>query len=411
MTNEQSPTRSPSAAQVTPPGRGAVASVRIVGAMNEIAVGIDKHFHAANRRPIAEQAVGRVYFGYWSDCESAQREDVVVCRDDDCVEIHCHGGRAAVERILRHLRSAAVPTITWQQQLTGETSSFEAECFEAMTRATTERTALILLDQASGLLEREINQLAEYSSRLAFDRNPDHEALHSRFVDRLTVLRNWTEFGRHLTEPWQVVLAGPPNAGKSTLMNALLGYSRAIVFDQPGTTRDVVTGETAFDGWPFRLSDTAGVRDTADSLEEEGIRRARIAVEQADLVCFMIDVSVSANSMNDGVLTELSRSIPDSKKLIVAHKVDLPTQMSVALPNETLRVSSVTGEGIEQLMHTLVSRLVPRVPDKQTPVPVTSRQGRLISEALRSVEADDIKSAHDFLIECLADYRPEGDER
>src|SRR6185503_7750192 len=101
------------------------------------------------------------------------------------------------------------------------------------------------------------------------------------------------EVGLHLTTPWRVVFAGPPNVGKSSLVNALLGYPRAIVYDQPGTTRDVLTASTAFDGWPFELRDTAGLRDgiSLDSVEVEGVARARAQIATADLVVFVHDRS------------------------------------------------------------------------------------------------------------------------
>src|SRR5690606_27241148 len=89
---------------------------------------------------------------------------------------------------------------------------------------------------------------------------------------------------RHLLTPWQVVLCGRPNVGKSSLINALVGYERTVVFDQPGTTRDVVSVETAIHGWPVIFSDTAGLRETESELEAAGIARARARLKQADLI-------------------------------------------------------------------------------------------------------------------------------
>ncbi len=95
------------------------------------------------------------------------------------------------------------------------------------------------------------------------------------------VLARWP-IGSHLVEPWRVVLAGPPNVGKSSLVNALVGYQRAIVYDAPGTTRDMVTAITALEGWPVELCDTAGLRSSREAIEAEGVRLARQAAAAAD---------------------------------------------------------------------------------------------------------------------------------
>ena len=97
--------------------------------------------------------------------------------------------------------------------------------------------------------------------------------------------------GRHLIEPWKVAIAGKPNAGKSTLMNSLAGFDRSVVSPVPGTTRDAVGVSLAFDGWPVSLIDTAGLRESADILEEEGVRRAKEALATSDLCLWIVDAS------------------------------------------------------------------------------------------------------------------------
>ena len=108
---------------------------------------------------------------------------------------------------------------------------------------------------------------------------------------RLRELVGWTDFGCHLSEPWQVVILGRPNVGKSSLLNALAGFQRAIVFDEPGTTRDVVSTEIAIDGWPVRLLDTAGIRQGETELERAGIALAREQARSADLRLLVVDAS------------------------------------------------------------------------------------------------------------------------
>ena len=131
----------------------------------------------------------------------------------------------------------------------------------------------------------------------------------------------WAEFGLHLTQPWRVVLAGRPNVGKSSLINAILGYTRSVVFDQPGTTRDVVSAPTAIDGWPIELSDTAGLRESADPIESAGVERARATLGAADLAIVLVDISQPASQSDRAIIAEHPRA------LVVAHKCDLaPTR-------------------------------------------------------------------------------------
>jgi tRNA modification GTPase len=205
--------------------------------------------------------------------------------------------------------------------------------------------------------------------------------LDSSSVDRATVqqgiadLLRWAQFGLHLTTPWSVVLTGRPNVGKSSLINALLGYERAIVFDQPGTTRDVVTGETAFEGWSVLLADTAGIRNDASRLEAAGIKLAEERLRSADLRLVLIDLSQPAAADDMEMLSRW----PDA--IVVAHKSDLDRQRNAQLPEKTLFVSSRTGQGLLELQKAIVNRLVPNTPDPNQPIPLTQRQIERLNEA------------------------------
>ncbi len=184
-------------------------------------------------------------------------------------------------------------------------------------------------------------------------------------------------------------MAGRPNVGKSSLVNALLGYSRSIVFDQPGTTRDVVTAATAIDGWPIEFLDTAGLREGAEPLEAEGVQRARGAMVAARLLIVLVDVSQPMTDDDRALLA----AFPDA--LVIAHKCDLepyggPEFSRGDLAARWLRVSSKTGEGVEALLRAISGRLVPEVPPAGTPLPVAARQSVLLELALDKAKRGDV---------------------
>lgn len=349
---------SPLAAILTPRGRGAVASIRVTGSPDFL----DRQalFCAADGRRVAQQPIGRIVFGHWGQ---ATVEEVVVCRHDAATtEIHCHGGDAAVERIVSELEGAGCRIVSWSDLAADRLGLLAAECLQTLSRATTLRTADILLEQSSGALQRAIESIG--AARDIGEARLEIEGL----LDR-------APFGLHLTRPWQVVLTGRPNVGKSSLVNALLGYARSIVSDEAGTTRDVVTGETAFDGWPVQLADTAGIRPDPAEIEALGIARARSRLEQADCRVVLVDLGEVPQAED----FELLNAWPDAIR--VGHKSDRPDRWGAALPEMALRVSSLTDAGVAQLAEVILARLVPVVPPPGTAVPVTERQVALLREA------------------------------
>lgn len=380
-----------SAAILTPVGRGAVATIRIAGDLSDL----DRHsnvlFLAANERPLSQQPIGRIAFGHWS-ADQLPGEDVVVCRTrPDVLEIHCHGGDAAVRRILADLNQAGCSVVDWRQQLADFAGELEAECADMLGRASTWRTAEILHEQASGLLRRSVEELKIAAV------TPGHS---SSALVQLDALLEWLEFGKHLAQPWTAVLTGRPNVGKSSLINALLGYQRAIVFDQPGTTRDVVTAETAFDGWPVLLADTAGLREATEELEAAGIALARERLENADARLVLIDLSQPPTDDDANLIAHW----PDA--IIIGHKCDLADQWHDRLPAHALRVSSVTGEGLDEIQRRLIDQLIARVPPPGTPIPITQRQGSLLLRARNELIAGNSNAAQYMLEQILCGDNP-----
>jgi tRNA modification GTPase len=365
----------PLAALLTPIGRGAIATIRVslLGASRPVADVWP--FRAANGRPLSAQSVGRIVFGYWG---SEPSEEIVLCAlDDATLEIHCHGGDAASRRILRDLAAAGCRVVAWPEFLQQTESPLRAEIMGELCRATTLPTAAILWEQANGLFELTVGALvAEAPGNLP--------AAAARIREWLA----WADFGLHLTRPWRVVLAGRPNVGKSSLINAILGYTRCVVFDQPGTTRDVVSAQTAIDGWPIEVSDTAGLRASADPLESAGIERARQTLETADLAVVLIDVSQPASAADRAILAEHRPAI------VVAHKCDLVAyegndRWQTDETDQWLRVSAKTGVGVEALVAAISLQLIPRVPPPDSLIPLTERHVALLNTALAAAERAD----------------------
>lgn len=373
------------ASLLTPPGRGALAVVGYVGPPARI----DEHelFRARRKQPVFELPLNEPVIGSWFrgavSCPSsipqgdAVGEDVVLVRRAPLrLEVHCHGGPAAVQRILAGLTSIGARIVSWTDWIRATEGRYGSEWQTALSTATTWHNAGLILAQKTGpfgmngLMAR-LRSWATARPALA----SEEDASRLRVVADLDESLGWSRLGLHLSHPWDVVVSGRPNVGKSSLVNALVGYARAIVSPQAGTTRDVVTAETALRGWAVRLSDTAGLRETLDDVEHTGIERARSRIAEADLNLRVIDPSIGPEA-EAGICDRTDE--PTDGQIVVAHKSDLPRHPAVVVPVGAIEVSSVTGQGLDRLADEMMNRLVPREPTPQAAIPFSAAQvGRL----------------------------------
>jgi tRNA modification GTPase len=360
---------------LTPPGRGAVASIVVAGQGAVELAG--RCFSPASGKSLAELPEGRVVFGTIQSLQDATEEVVVGLYGPEHVEIHCHGGALAAAAVMKALAKVGANVIPWQQvaELL-ETDRFAAEARIALAAARTEKTAAILLDQYHGALRTSIG---EATTAIESGRETCENSLAR--VERLLATAS---LGKHLTEPWRVVIAGEPNVGKSSLMNALVGYQRSIVFDQPGTTRDLLTASTALDGWPIQLTDTAGLRASDDPLEAAGVARAGSGLSRADLVLWVRD----ATKGDDQDSSPFAVRIPsETSTLIVRNKADLLPGEIDSPSGDNVFTSALTGYGMTQLCEQIVGRLVPKPPERGEAVVFTPRQAHAVRMAIDALRA------------------------
>jgi tRNA modification GTPase len=366
---------------LTPPGRAALATLGLQGPAAWPVV--RELFQTRKGSPLPESPVAGAF---WLGRFGRELADEVVLAVHQVeptarLEIHCHGGREVVRLLVELLTARGLVEVSWPEFLRQTTPGvLQAEAALALAQAPTVRTANILLDQYHGALPAALDVI-----RGALEANEEERA--AALVDELA---GRIPLGRHLTEPWQVVIAGAPNVGKSSLVNALAGYQRSIVAPTPGTTRDVVTTRLALDGWPIELADTAGLRGQGESIEQEGMARARARLEKADLVLWVLDASAERTEPE----------VPSAHLHRVINKVDLPAAWNLDEVGPALRVSARTGEGIEELVNAISRRLVPEVPPPGAAVPFTESVCAAILEARQCLSAGEKERARSVLDPC-----------
>jgi tRNA modification GTPase len=382
--------------ELTPPGRAAVAVILVAGPAAAQAIG--RCFAPLSGQSAEHLTIGRIVVGRWG---GAGGEELIACRrGDEQFEIHSHGGSAAAQLVIDRLVNEGCAPIAWKEWArTNSPAPIHAAARIALADAVTERTAAILLDQLNGALASAIRTAIADVAKSNW----------SGAADSIDTSLRWRELGLHLTKPWRVVVCGPPNVGKSSLINALAGYERAIVSPTPGTTRDIVTVTTAIDGWPIQLADTAGFRTTRDELESAGIALAAATVAEADLAVVMQDAtsanenSLKRNSSDTSTMTEMP-----PKQLHVINKIDLLSkderaQLTAHLNNPRtssrprVLASAITGKGIPELAAAISRELLPECPPGGAAVPFTTEHIANLVAAREAIENRDAEAAASFL--------------
>lgn len=374
------------AALSTPAGESGIAVVRVSGGRAlAILTGLFRTKDGAAHGDDWEHR--RLYHGWVVDAKGEPIDEVVCAvmrgpesyTGDDTVEISCHGNTVIVSRLLRATfeggaRPAEPGEFTKRAFLNGKLDLIQAEAVGNLIHARSELQQRVAREQLDGSLSTRIGALADELLGLLgiVEANIDfiEEGIETIDYDEslalvrahrghLDTLLGSASLSRPFYEGYRVGIAGPVNAGKSSLFNRLIGENRAIVTEIPGTTRDVLREPIILDGLLFVLQDTAGLRGTTDRVESIGVGLAESTMGEADIVLFMVDGSEPSS---DEVAARIE-SLDPEKMIVVLNKIDLPGAVSLdtlnkAHPSYTVMpVSALTGEGIGDLTGALVERV------------------------------------------------------
>jgi tRNA modification GTPase len=367
---------------LTPHGRGAIATIGLHG--QPAVAALDRLFHPASGQKIMSRERDAAFFGQFSSSPTAKEDVVVGLFPPNDAEIHCHGGPAAIAAIceaLGHEGGVEVSSDDWVRHQSQ--NQILADARLAVMDAKTDRAAAILLDQYRGALNRELELIDSHLERCdGIAASQKIEGLLSR-----------ADLGLHLTRPWKVVLTGRPNVGKSSLMNAILGYERSIVWHEPGTTRDVLTATTAIDGWLLEMSDVAGLRTSGDELEAAGVVRAEQEIAAADLVIFISDISSDWDAELYRRVCQLMQTAGIARPEIIVHnKCDL-RELTKADRPAGVRTSALKGEGLPELCQAVSRSLVPSPSEAGSPIPFTEDHICCLRDVTKFLKRGEIPAA------------------
>ena len=410
------------AALCTAPG-GALAIIRISGP------GALRAASAVwrGRQPLSERTdrvmhLGKVCAQSESDCGepclAVYMKGPRSYTGEDVVELQCHGGTFAPKRLLAAVlasgvRPAEPGEFTRRAFLNGRMDLTQAEAVADLIHAKSESAARLAERQMSGLIgarvrsarEKLLHVLAEIESRLDF---PEEDldwlppaALNAAVEECVNLLERMIRTrgnGALLRDGVRVVIAGRPNSGKSSLLNALLGYDRAIVTPMPGTTRDTLEEYASFRGIPVHLTDTAGLREASDDpIEVMGIARSRDSMRSAELIFWVMDASSASEA--EAALNDMKSQLSGPANLIaVWNKLDLnpaPEKLpDAAVPSA--RISALTGEGIDGLLDVFENLVWDRSGSSDSECEVSARHAELLESARADLKQASLEITGEF---------------
>ena len=375
----------------------------------------DKIYDSRNGKKLADMPTHTIHYGYIRDGEEFLDEVLVMLMRgprsftaEDTVEINCHGGVYAMNRILelvtrKGARLAEPGEFTKRAFLNGRIDLSQAEAVIDVINAKNEYALKSSVSQLKGsvlnavreIREKIIYHIAYIESALD---DPEHISLDGypeqleeqteQWIEKITLLIASAENGKRMKEGIRTVIVGKPNAGKSSLLNVLLGEERAIVTDIAGTTRDVLEEQMSLSGISLNIIDTAGIRETEDVVEKIGVKKAKTYAKDADLVIYVVDSSTQLDE-NDEEIMELIR---DRKAIVLLNKMDLDPVTTEEMIRERLDkpvipISAKEEQGIDRLEQTVKDMFYDGNLSFNDQIYITNmRQKAALSEALESLK-------------------------
>ena len=389
------------AAISTPPGEGAIALVRISGP-NAIAVA-DSIFlgqEKPSQLPSQSQRVGEIVRGdrVVDQVMLSVHRAPASYTGEDVVEISCHGGILVTAQVLEACfdagaRAARAGEFTERAFLNGKMDLTQAEAVMDLIRARTDLALRSAQEQLAGALGQKIaairtvlvDMLANLEATIDFPEEGIAPDQGERLRDRLDSIREQVrsllataDQGWVLREGLRAVIYGPTNAGKSSLLNRLLGYDRAIVSEHPGTTRDTIEEVINLRGIPIRLLDTAGLRKAEDEIEREGIARTERSLAGADLLLHVLDRSLAKPA-------DFNANSTEQIKIVLLNKSDLPEHSDWA-NSDALRICCLSEDGLNGLEEVMLARISERHLRPESAMAINARHRDCLRRALTACD-------------------------
>ncbi len=396
----------------TPIGKGGVSMIRISGESAHLVA--ESVFRAVNEKRFSEKLCGRTYYGRFFDGDGFFDDGLTILYSaknsftgEESAELFCHGGLLVTRRLLEAVLTAgAEPAgpgeFTKRAFINGRISLTGAEAIGGIIDAVSPRHLEVAAGQAAGSLSAKIGEIEKKLVRLcasvyAFIDYPDEDMtdvtveemkpILSGVLSQLNTLLSTRNYGKAISDGLSVAIVGKPNTGKSSLLNLLCREDRAIVTDVAGTTRDVITERVMLGDLVLNLSDTAGIRDSGDVIEQMGIQKSIGSLKNAELVMAVFDCSRSRDAEDDRIIAAIDECGKRDSTLCIMNKNDLSDSFGAPPFKNCLYLSAKDGDCLDMLAEKIKQTAAIAPVDRDAEIITNARQFSALKKAALAVES------------------------